>query len=160
MLKPELLRKFISQHVPWLRENPNNLAVYICKGRIVSTGQRSVSFEYQYTMEVLAMDYPESLDTLSLPILAWARLYQPELILNPERAREGIIFEADILSDATMDVLIKIQASEAVVVKMEDGKPVIHHRADPMPEPELGDWTLIINDQVSGETWTSNPVER
>jgi hypothetical protein len=30
---------------------------------MVSTGQRSASFEYEYTIEVLAMDYPEPLDT-------------------------------------------------------------------------------------------------
>jgi hypothetical protein len=44
------------------------------------------------------------------------------LLFNPDRARDGITFEADILSNSTMDVLIKIQASEAVVVKVEDGK--------------------------------------
>ena len=154
MLKPDLLRKHISQAVPWLRDNPDNLAVYVQKGRMVSTGQRSASFEYEYTIEVLAMDYPEPLDSLSLPILAWARLYQPELLFNPDRAREGITFEADILSNSTMDVLIQIQASEAVVVKVEEGKPVIHHRADPMPGPELGAWSLVFEDMVSGETWT------
>ena len=37
MLKPDLLRQMISQHVPWLRENPDNLAVYLRKGRMVST---------------------------------------------------------------------------------------------------------------------------
>ena len=146
MLKPDLLRKHISHAVPWLRDNPDNLAVYVQKGRMVSTGQRSASFEYEYTIEVLAMDYPEPLDTLSLPILAWARLYQPELLFNPDRGRDGITFEAD--------VLIKIQASEAVVVRVEEGKPVIHHRADPMPGPELGAWSLVFEDTVSGETWT------
>ena len=147
MLKPDLLRKHISQAVPWLRDNPDNLAVYVQKGRMVSTGQRSA-------IEVLAMDSPEPLDSLSLPILGWARLYQPELLFNPDRARDGITFEADILSNSTMDVLIKIQASEAVVVKVEEGKPVIHHRADPMPGPELGAWSLVFEDTVSGETWT------
>lgn len=154
MLKPDLLRKHISQAVPWLRDNPDNLAVYVQKGRMVSTGQRSASFEYEYTIEVLAMDYPEPLDTLSLPILAWARLYQPELLFNPDRARDGITFEADILSNSTMDVLIKIQASEAVVVKVEEGKPTIHHRADPMPVPELGAWSVVFEDTASGKTWT------
>ena len=47
MLKPDLLRQMISQHVPWLRENPDNLAVYLRKGRMVSTGQRAASFDYR-----------------------------------------------------------------------------------------------------------------
>lgn len=155
MLKPDLLRQHISQAVPWLRDNPDNLAVYVQKGRMVSTGQLAAAFEYQYTIEVLAMDYPQPLDTLSIPILAWARLYQPELLFNPERARDGITFEADILSNSTMDVLIKIQADEAVYMKVEGGELIVKHRADPMPGPEQGDWSLVIIDEVSGDTWTS-----
>ncbi|MDU7129465.1 MAG: phage tail protein [Escherichia coli] len=125
MLKPDLLRQMISQHVPWLRENPDNLAVYLRKGRMVSTGQRAAAFEYRYTLEVLVMDYPESLDTISL-------------------------------SNSTMDVLIQIQADEAVIVTREDGEIVTRHRADPAPGPEIGAWSLVFVDEVSGETWQDN----
>lgn len=156
MLKPDLLRQMISQHVPWLRENPDNLAVYLRKGRMVSTGQRAAAFEYRYTLEVLVMDYPESLDTISVPVLAWARLYQPDLLFNPDRQQNGITFEADILTNSTMDVLIQIQADEAVIVTREDGEIVTRHRADPAPGPEIGAWSLVFVDEVSGETWQDN----
>lgn len=156
MLKPDLLRQMISQHVPWLRENPDNLAVYLRKGRMVSTGQRAAAFEYHYTLEVLVMDYPESLDTISVPVLAWARLYQPDLLFNPDRQQNGITFEADILSNSTMDVLIQIQADEAVIVTREDGEIVTRHRADPAPGPEIGAWSLVFVDEVSGEIWQDN----
>lgn len=152
MLKPDLLRQYISQAVPWLHDNPDNLAIYVQKGRIVSTGRRSASFEYEYVIEVLVMDYPQPLDAISLPVLAWARLYQPDLVFNPDRARGGISFEADILSNSTMDVLIKIEASEAVVVKVEEGRPVIFHRADPVPEQEPEAWSQIFNDATNNKT--------
>ncbi|HAU5704130.1 TPA: phage tail protein [Citrobacter freundii] len=156
MLKPDLLRQMISQHVPWLRENPDNMAVYLRKGRMVSTGQRSASFEYRYTLEVLVMDYPDSVDTISVPILAWARLYQPDLLFNPDRQQNGITFEAEILSNSTMDILFQIQTDESVIVTSEDGEIVTRHRADPASGPEIGAWSLVFKDEVSGETWQDN----
>lgn len=145
MLKPELLRKFISAAVPYLRENPDSLIVYTTKGRIVTTGQFSPSFEYRYVLEVLAMDYPGSLDSLSIPIIAWARMYQPDLLLNPDRQQNGITYEADLLSNTTMDVLFKIQVDEATIVHHENGNTTVKHRADAMPSPETGPdiWELI-----------------
>lgn len=76
MLKPDLLRQMISQHVPWLRENPDNLAVYLRKGRMVSTGQRAAAFEYRYTLEVLVMDY------LNLWILSACRYWHGRVYIS------------------------------------------------------------------------------
>ncbi|AIU88993.1 MULTISPECIES: phage tail protein [Pectobacterium] len=152
MLKAELLRKAISEQVPWLRENPDQLVVYVQKGNAISTGARSASFEYRYTLEVLAMDYPHSIDTLMVPVLMWARIYQPDLLLNPERRKTGITFEADLLSNSTADLLIRIQADEAVIVtRNEAGEINARHRTDPPPDPMEGQdaWGLLVKDDVA-----------
>ncbi|MCA6969238.1 phage tail protein [Pectobacterium carotovorum] len=152
MLKAELLRKTISEQVPWLRENPDQLVVYVQKGNAISTGARSASFEYRYTLMVLAMDYPHSIDTLMVPILMWARIYQPDLLLNPERRKTGITFEADLLSNSTADLLIRIQADEAVIVtRNEAGEINVRHRADPPPDPMEGQdaWGLLVKDEMA-----------
>ncbi|WCG84491.1 phage tail protein [Pectobacterium sp. A5351] len=152
MLKAELLRKAISEQVPWLRENPDQLVVYVQEGNAISTGARSASFEYRYTLEVLAMDYPHSIDTLMVPILMWARIYQPDLLLNPERRKTGITFEADLLSNSTADLLIRIQADEAVIVTRDEaGEINTRHRADPPPDPMEGmdGWSLLTNSDVT-----------
>ncbi|WP_140920795.1 phage tail protein [Limnobaculum xujianqingii] len=146
MLKAELLRKFISTAVPYLRDNPDSLVVYTRKGRLVATGQLSSSFEYRYPLEVLVMDYPDSIDSLSVPILAWARKYQPDLLLNPDRRQNGITYEADLLSNSTMDILFIIQVDESTIVSRSDkGELIIKHRAEPMPSMECGPdgWELI-----------------
>ncbi|GKV91749.1 phage tail protein [Pectobacterium carotovorum] len=152
MLKAELLRKTISEQVPWLRENPDQLVVYVQKGNAISTGGRYASFEYHYTLEVLVMDYPYSIDTLMVPILMWARIYQPDLLLNPERRKTGITFDADLLSNSTADLLIRIQADEAVIVtpSMETGEINIRHRADPPPDQMEGmdGWSVLTNGYV------------
>ncbi|WP_043944206.1 phage tail protein, partial [Ralstonia solanacearum] len=37
------------------------------------TGARSLSFEYQYTLTLIVTDYPDSSDTIVVPVLAWLR---------------------------------------------------------------------------------------
>ncbi|WP_315708988.1 phage tail protein [Brenneria uluponensis] len=151
MLKPNLLRKTISQHVPWVRENPDRLVIYVQRGNIVSHGGVAAAFEFRYTLEVLAMDYPGTLDDLAVPVLLWAREYQPDLLFNPERRKDGIKFDADLLSNSTMDVLISIQVDESVVVEQHAGNIRTRHRADTPPDllEGMDSWAAIISDTAS-----------
>lgn len=154
MLKADLLRALIVAHQPWFRDNPDRLEVYATSGKVNAGGTASASYRYEYELNVLAMDYPYDLDSLTLPVLAWARRHQPALLLNPDLRREGIRFEAEILDNDTADVLYTIKASEMVIVTFgTDGKPVAKHRDEPVNAdvfPPGEQWSLLANDETEG----------
>ncbi|WP_192457705.1 phage tail protein [Musicola keenii] len=151
MLKPKLLRQEISRMVPWVRANPDRLALYVPRGHVVGRGGASASFEYRYTLEVLVMDFPGSTDDIMLPIQLWARQYEPELLFNPDNQKNGITFEVDILNNDAIDLLVKIQVTEAVAVTSANGKPVVRHRADAPPDLMEGmdGWAIAVRDMSS-----------
>lgn len=157
MLKAELLRAQIVAHNQFFRENPDQLEVYVKKAQVISTGRLSPSFTYVYDLNVLAMDYPGNIDDLTLPILAWAYVHQPELLFNPAKREDGIGFEAEILNNDTADILYVIKASESVIVtKDPDGKVTVTHRDQPRHfEDEPGSqWSEILVKAADGDEIT------
>lgn len=135
MLKANVLRDIITASSPWFLQNPHALEVFVTRGKVIATGTQGLSYLYQYELNVLALDYPGDLDSLTVPILAFVRAHQPDLLFNPDHRRDGIDFDADILNDDTIDVLFIIKASERVIVSDVDGIQVIEH----LTEPQRGD---------------------
>ncbi|GAA3911780.1 phage tail protein [Gibbsiella dentisursi] len=167
MRKADLLRAAIRKNNAWCRTNPENLQISIPECLIVATGEMSASFEYRYTLQVLLLDFPGDLDEITLPILAWARVHQPELIYNPDVRKDGIRMEADIINTDEMgnaippvaDIRFSIRATEAVIVNLdENGVPVITHRDEPDYSALLGlgatAWDVVFEDMVSGDKVT------
>lgn len=58
MLKAKLMRDIITEFHPWFKTNPDALEVYVTRGKVIATGTPSMSFMYQYELNVLAMDFP------------------------------------------------------------------------------------------------------
>ncbi|WP_175773533.1 phage tail protein, partial [Paraburkholderia phenazinium] len=55
----------------------------------------------------------------------------PDLVTNVDARSNGITFEVDILNNSTVDLSIKMQLSESVVVSMDaSGKRTIEHVDD------------------------------
>ncbi len=133
MLKPKLLRDFLTAQEPYFRQNAEALEVYASKGSVIATGTPGLSFLYSYELNVLAMDYPNSLDKLTVTILKWVRKQQPALIFNLDKREGGIRFDADILDNDTADILIVLPVTERVVVEGRDGEETVTH----LPEPEF-----------------------
>jgi len=142
MLKPASLRTAIEAALPDLKRNPDRLLVFIDEGGIRCTAAASLSFEYSYTLKLVVTDYAAHADTLMVPVLAWVAANQPELLANPDRQRDGIRFEADLLDKGKMDLALSIQLTERVVVRPVDGGG---YTAEHVPEPPLDEW--------AGWTW-------
>nr|WP_272579386.1 phage tail protein [Providencia sp. PROV265] len=136
MLKPKLLREFIAKSDPFFQQNAEALEVYVTEGQVIATGTASNSFLYRYKLNVLAMDYPNPLDNLTLPVMKWVREQQPDLIFNPDKREAGIRFDADILDNDTADILIVLQVTERVTVDSSSGKDVITHLPEPKFQPK------------------------
>lgn len=120
MIKPASLRAHLVAALPDLARDADRLLVFIDAGSSVSTFQPGLSFEYQYTLNLIVTDYAGHPDSVMLPLLEWVQVNQSELLSNPAR-RGDITFEADILANDAVDLSIKLPLTERVVVTVKDG---------------------------------------
>ena len=159
MIKPTSLRDHLLAAVPGLKRNRDQLSVFVEEGTIRSTAAHGLSFEYGYTVEVLLTDYPGSADAVAIPLLAWVRENQPELMANQNKNSEAIKFQVEILNTDLVDMSIKLPLTERVIVKsVADGSGVLQvsHPAEPQLTEQLpaGPWQLYAGDELIAE-WTS-----
>ena len=107
MLKPQQLRQALTDSVPELQRNPDALNVFIDSGRIVSTLASSLSFEYQYRLNMVITDYTGDIDVLIVPTLEWLRVNEPDMMATKQKQQTGFTSKADGHRDAacghTMD---------------------------------------------------------
>ncbi|QOL13292.1 phage tail protein [Dickeya dianthicola] len=135
MNKPRLLRSALSSAVPYLRDNPDRLHVFVESGTVVGTLAPSLSWEYRYTLTLIVTDYAGNEDLLVAPVQAWLREYQPDLLANPEKQEKGFEFEAEILDNGTVDIRISLKLTERIQVRNAGGNQVVA----PLPEPSEPD---------------------
>ncbi|MHA7846213.1 phage tail protein [Serratia sp. D1N4] len=133
MIKPQQLRAALTESLPWLQRHPENLRLFTDSGRIASTLANSLSFEYQFRLNLLITDYTGDMDLIIVPILAWLRQHQPDIMATEEKRRTGYTFEADINNDGSCDISINLQLTERVIVKEHAGALHVDH----LPEPPL-----------------------
>ncbi|MBB5882967.1 hypothetical protein GGR60_002882 [Xanthomonas arboricola] len=135
MIKPASLRAHLVAALPELARDADRLLVFIDAGSLVSTFQPGLSFEYQYTLNLILTDYAGHPDSVMLPLLEWVQTNQSELLSNPARRGE-IAFEADILASDAVDLSIKLPLTERVVVTAKDGGGYdIAHAPEPVIDP-------------------------
>ncbi|MBK0000225.1 phage tail protein [Erwinia sp. S38] len=135
MLKPKQLREALTRSVPLLQRNPDSLNMFVDNGRIVSTLAASLSFEYQYQLNLVITDYGGDIDLVMVPVLAWLRENQPDIMATEEKRRSGFTFKADVLSDTLCDLSIDLQLTERVIVREENGALHVTHAGEP-PLPD------------------------
>ncbi|ELW9026489.1 phage tail protein [Yersinia enterocolitica] len=131
MLKPKLLRQALTDSLPLLQTNPDKLKMFVDGGRIVSTLAPSLSFENQYTLTLFIEDFPDDVDYLFVPILAWLREHQPDIMATEEKRRSGFIHKVDVISDVLSDIRIDLQLTERAIVKEVDGALHVNHALEP-----------------------------
>jgi hypothetical protein len=150
MQKPTSLRDHLTAAVPQFATAPDSLAVYVTKGRLVSAGAQSLSFEYHYTLEIIATDFAATPDAVMVPLLDWVRTNQPGLLDNEGLREKSIRFMAEILNQETVDISLEIDLTERVIVqRLPEANPpqspeptvteqrwLISHPAEP---PRLGE---------------------
>lgn len=130
--KPDQLRAWLTEANPGLRREPERLQVFVDKGSLVATAASGLSFEYRYTLTLQLLDFADHPNAIMAPLLAWIAVNQPELLANPDRSREGIKFEADILDPGKVDLQIEIALTERVkVARQSDGTLQAMHLAEP-----------------------------
>ncbi|CNC44803.1 P2 phage tail completion R family protein [Yersinia enterocolitica] len=149
MLKPDSLRAAILKAVPYIKQNPDCLHVFIDKGAIIATLAPSLSFEYQYTLNLVVTDYASDMDLVIVPILHWLRTHQPDIMANPDKRPDGFTFEVDYLDNKLRDISIDLKLTERTIVKEQEGVFTVTHLDEPVP-PEYFVKSYKVN--VDGKT--------
>jgi hypothetical protein len=160
MYKPASLRAHLTAANPDLKQNPDKLLVFADEGHAVATGTVSLSFEYQYKLNIIITDYAGDADAIMVPLLAWVRVHQLDLIEHPEKRKTGIAFEVDFNNQETVDLSIKLALTERVIVTPgADGRLDVKHLPEPQPTPVYSDqfWTLYQGDSLLAEWYTPAP---
>lgn len=133
MLKPDSLRKALCNAVPELRKNPEMLRLFIDSGSIGATLAASLSFEKRYTLNVVVTDYTGDIDVLLVPVMAWLREYQPDIMTTDEGRKKGFTWIADINNDSSIDISISLLLTERTLVREVDS--ALHVTTLPEPPP-------------------------
>lgn len=149
MLKPDSLRNALYKSVPVLRDNPDMIHLFADNGKIAATLARSLSFEKQYTLNVVVTDFTGELDLLFVPIMAWLRVNQPDIMTTDEGMKKGFTFNIDLNSNSSIDISINLLLTERTVVRQEGG--ALH--VETLPEP-VEDDTIII----PAELWRDGEI--
>lgn len=138
MHKPESLRRVLVAHVPGLSDNPDRLAMFVDRGRIVARATGTLSFAYAYTLNLVVEDYAGTIDALMIPILAWIAEEQPDLLETVPN--EPLSFEQELLDAGRCDISIDIALTERVRVVSRDGGgwTVEHLRDRPVSDTFAG----------------------
>jgi hypothetical protein len=138
MNKPESLRAYLLAAIPELKRNPDRLLVFVDNGSMRSTAAPGLSFEYAYSLNIILTDFAGHPDAVAIPLFAWVRANQRELMENLERGRDAIKFEADILDNKKVDLSITLPLTERVIVKRQaNGTLQVDHPAEPVVDDEL-----------------------
>lgn len=115
MNKPQSLRKALSSAVPYVRDNPDRLHLFVDDGAMVSTMASSLSWEYRYTLNIIVTDFSGDQNLLMAAVMAWIRENQPDILDNPDMRATGFTFEAVLLRNDVCDISMDLRLTERVL---------------------------------------------
>lgn len=123
------LREHLLDRVPGLKNDPDRLLIFVGKGKVISNSV-SLSFQYEYTVNVIITDFNGHADSVMIPVLAWYKRNQPDKIFPC-----ALSFEAEILNHQSVDLSVDLDLTENVIVTQDnEGNVSSHHHC---PEPEI-----------------------
>jgi len=140
MNKPQSLRSALNEAVPFVRNNPDKLHLFVDNGSLVATGASSMSWEYRYTLNVVIEDFSGNQNLLMAPVLLWLTANQPDANNNPELREKLFTFDVDILRNDVCDMSLNLQLTERVLVSTDGGMSSV----EAVPEPDVAEemWTV------------------
>lgn len=154
MKKPNQLREYLLASIPAIKNNPEQLQVFIDTGNLQARLQTSLHFEYQYTLNLIMTDLAIHPDHVLVPLLAWIKHYQPDM------APDAIRFEAEIINAESVDLSITLPLTERVLVGLNvDNNYTTDHADEPVPEWNLPDPAVFRALFSKNELMTAGYVE-
>ncbi|KQM21951.1 phage tail protein [Novosphingobium sp. Leaf2] len=141
MRKIDTLKVAILTALPELAKDPDRLRLWIERGSARSTQTAGRGLTMAFQLNVLVVEMASDIAVLFLAVFEWARANQPDLMMP---AKDAINFDADILDNATADVLIQLQLDQAIsATPGAAGGYAIEYRNE--PDPLFDDLLSIIH---------------
>lgn len=131
MNKPNRLREALIRGLPDLALDPQKLLIFAERGTVVATGEPGESWEYAYQLTVIVQDFAGDMDALTATVLRWLAAEQADLLLSAESRRNGVRFEAELMTTELADVQFQLDITEPVI-RRGDG---FEHPAPPPTDP-------------------------
>lgn len=159
MNKTDSLRAALDASSHWLRTHPDKLLVFAEDGHISARLGGSTSYEVVYTLNLIATDFPEDPATLIVPILRWLAVNQPEALLNQQNGNRVIEFDADILNHTTIDLSLKLQLTERVIITTDPNTGAVSatYADEPPLDPyqDVSSWEAIYTQPDTAPDYTT-----
>ena len=138
MKKLTSLREYLGEKVPFLKENPENLYLFVENGRIISTLEETPSFEYEYTANIIIEHYSGDQNVLIAVVNDWLRKNQSDISASPTKRQQDFKFEAVILNNHAAHISLDLTLTERVLAINKKGQYVIE--AIPEPANPFDEW--------------------
>ncbi|MEI9534329.1 phage tail protein [Moellerella wisconsensis] len=131
MKKLANIRAYLNEKIPYLKQNPENLYLFVENGRIISTLRETPSFEYEYTLNIIIERYSGDQNILIAVVNDWLRKNQSDISANPTKRQQDFKFEAVILDNTTAHISIDLNLTERVLAIDAHGKYVVESISEP-----------------------------
>ena len=152
MYKPKSLRKALTDAVPDLARNPEMMRIFIDNGKLASTLATSLSFENQYTLNVVVTDFTGDIELLLVPINAWLRIHQADIMTTDEGRKKGFTYFADINNGDSIDISISLMLTERTIVKEQGHELHVEQAPEPQPpEPVTRPAELYVHGELMSQ---------
>ena len=149
MYKPKSLRKTLTDAVPDLARNPEMMRIFIDNGKLASTLATSLSFENQYTLNVVVTDFTGDIELLLVPVNAWLRIHQADIMTTDEGRKKGFTYFADINNGDSIDISISLMLTERTIVKEQGHELHVEQAPEPQPpEPVTRPTELYVHGEL------------
>lgn len=149
MQKLKSLRDALMRAVPKLKTNPDMLRLYVESGHNVATLATSLSFQKVYDLRVVIVDFTGDLDLIFVPVQAWLREHQPDIMTTAQGREKGFTYQVDVNSDDSLDIGITLRLTERTLVREADGALHVSYALEPpLPVPVTRPMELYINGEL------------
>lgn len=138
MKKPNQIRNVLEKSDRFFVKNPDKLQLWIEDGKVIRTGTENLSFYFAYTLNIVVTDYPDDIAKLTVPILSYLQINQPELFQNKDRRESAVRFTPDFNNNHTADIHFEIGpiTERVLVTDKRDDSVQISYKAEPVWDKE------------------------
>ena len=154
MLKHESLRRALVAANPSLGTDPDQLSVFIDKGKLAARYGAKNSFQYEYRCVVIVTNFSGNPNHILFPTLLWVHENQREILLNHGTADEAITFDVVVLGEKLFDLTVEIQLTEAIDAEPRPGGFELVYR----PEPPIDADFAIPETPLLGQIWANGEL--
>jgi hypothetical protein len=153
--KPDSLRAAIVAANSSLETDPDQLAVFIDKGKLAARYGAGLSFEYRYRCIIIVTNFAGDGNQILFPVLLWLRDNQRELLLNHTDGDQAFTYEVVVLGEKLIDLEVRLDLTEAVDVEPREGGFELVYRPEPPIDATFEDVPL---GALAGEIWANGEL--